>query len=146
MAYQKIANSDWVRRLSDATDIPPVPSNSAYQEYLRWVALGNEPADAPSVSDVPETISDRQFYQRLAQLGFISADEALAAVGPGAIPAALLSLVDGLSDGEERFAAKMLLTGATQFSRSHPLVAAFGSAFGWTPQELDEFWTSASAL
>ena len=35
-----------VIRLTDGTNIPFAPANTDYQEYLTWVAKGNEPLPA----------------------------------------------------------------------------------------------------
>jgi len=100
--------------------------------------------DAYSPSDpVPVVISDRQFFQQLAMSGVITIDEALAAVGPGTIPAGLNSLITQLPPNDQ-FTARMLLTGATQFERYLPLVSSFSSALGWSNTQLDDFWRSAS--
>lgn len=90
-------------------------------------------------------ISDRQFYQQLAAAGLVTESEALAAVSVGTLPAAVEAIVFSMSPGGQ-FAARMLLSGATSFARSHPLVEVFATAMGMTPHELDEFWRAAGAL
>jgi hypothetical protein len=95
--------------------------------------------------DVPVVISDRQFFQLLKVRGIITAEEALAAVGPGIIPAAMQAFIAQLPEGDQ-FAAEMILTGATQFERTHPLVPVFGTLFGWTSADIDQFWIEAYAL
>lgn len=116
------------------------PQRSVYQEAdCVRIALSAAATHAPRI------ISDRQFFQQLALLGIITPDEALAAVGPGEIPAAMSAMVDALPS-EQQFPARMLLTGATAFDRSHALVPAFAAAFGWTPQQIEDFWIAASAL
>jgi hypothetical protein len=42
----KLIEIDTVQRLSDNAFIPFDPANTDYQEYLKWVALGNEPLPA----------------------------------------------------------------------------------------------------
>jgi hypothetical protein len=40
------ANQENLIRLSDNANIPFDPANTDYQEYLKWVALGNQPLPA----------------------------------------------------------------------------------------------------
>ena len=44
-------NDNFVRRIKDDYIIPFEPSNTDYQEYLKWLAEGNEPLPP----DTPET-------------------------------------------------------------------------------------------
>jgi hypothetical protein len=99
--------------------------------------------DVPS--PVPQIISDRQFFQQLCIMGLITEDEALAAVGPGTLPASLSALVAQLPE-DQQFSANMLLKGATQFDRSHPMVAALGAAFGLQPNQIDQLWRDGNSL
>lgn len=103
-------------------------------------------SDAAPRPIVPQTISDRQFFQQAAVAGIITQDEALAAVTIGAIPVALQAIVDGIQDANEKFGAKMLLSGATVFDRTHPLTEAVGAALGWSRQQVDDFFIQAAGL
>lgn len=91
-------------------------------------------------------ISDRQFFQQAAIDGYISQAEALAAVQTGLIPGSLQAIVDQISDPDERFNAQMILSGATTFTRGHPLTNQIGTAMGKTPAELDAFFIAALSL
>lgn len=89
---------------------------------------------------VPEEISDRQFAMGLAIAGLITQPEALAFVKTGEVPAALQAMIGVIEDNDARFDAEMLVSGATVFKRSHPLVGMIASQIGWTEQQTDQFW------
>ena len=125
--------------------------------YKTWLAQGNVPTRiasmdelkdvliAAGVINVPQTISDRQFFQQLAIAKVISQEEALAAVKTGDIPSALSGFIAALPDAA-RFNAEMLLSGATLFQRAHPLTDAIAAAQGMTPEQVDEFFRQAAKL
>lgn len=125
--------------------------------YKAWLAQGNAPTRiatmdelkdvliAAGVIDVPQTISDRQFFQQLAIAKVISQEEALAAVKTGDIPSALSGFIAALDDAS-RFNAEMLLSGATVFQRNHPLTNAVAMAQGMTADQVDEFFRQAAKL
>jgi len=95
---------------------------------------------------VPRTISDRQFFHVLALLGAITQQEALDAVKTGEIPAAINAIVDAIPDETQKFGAKMLLSGAVEFRRDHPLVEQFGLALGYSSDAVDELFRNAAQL
>jgi hypothetical protein len=100
--------------------------------------------DAPP-PPVPLIISDRQFFQGLALNSTITQEEALVAVMTGTIPASLEAFVTQLPEADQ-FSARMLLSGAIEFHRDHPLVPAVGAAFSWTDAQIDDFWRFCEAL
>lgn len=102
-------------------------------------------AHDPTKTLVPEAISFRQFYQAAAMMGMITQDEALAAARTGEPPAMMKHIIDALPP-DQQFAVKMLLASATEFDRSHPLVAQIGHAVGKTDAEIDDFWRMAASL
>ena len=44
--YLMVERTDMILRLSDNAFIPFDPANTDYQEYLKWIAEGNEPLPA----------------------------------------------------------------------------------------------------
>lgn len=106
--------------------------------------LGISQVEGPA--EVPVIISDRQFFQALALQGIISELQALDAVKTGAIPAQMQVFIDAIPDSVARFSATMLLSGAVEFRRDHPLVAAFMVANGWDARQVDDLWRFAASL
>lgn len=101
------------------------------------------PKNEPVV--VPHAISDRQFFEELANRKIITEQEAIDAVATGSIPAIMLTLINGMPVAS-RFKAKMLLSGATEFRRNHPLVEVFALSQGMATQDVDDFFIAAAKL
>ncbi len=144
--YKSRNDTEAVVRLTDGAIIGP-ENETEWEEYQTWLSEGNTPEEPESeLLPVPSTISDRQFFQQAAILGVISQAEALAAVQTGTIPTVLQSIVDGIQNSSEKFAATMLLAGATVFERNHPFTNAVGNALGWSTQQIDQFFIDAAKL
>lgn len=95
---------------------------------------------------VPASISDRQFAHQLKKAGVITHAEALAFVQTGTIPAALSAIVEAIKDQDAREDAELLISGAVEFRRDHPLTGAIAAAHGWSDQETDDFFRAAGQL
>ena len=120
------------------------------EAQIGWLYDGGKfspPAEKPTsdVPLVPDIISDWRFFQQLAVAGMITQTEALEAVKTGDIPAAMEAFINTLP-ADQQFSARMVLCGATQFSRSHPLVAEFAAANGMTSDQVDDLWIKAAKL
>lgn len=119
---------------------------TAAQKHAEAVlAAGQAPAGGIPANVVPTTISDRQFFQGCALRGLCSEAEALEAVKTGTLPAQLEAFVTALP-ADQRFGARMVLSGAVSFNRSSPLTEAFGQMAGMTPAQVDEFWRFCAGL
>jgi hypothetical protein len=104
----------------------------------------SEVASYVPATPVPQTISDRQFFQQLANAGIISEAEALAS-NAAVIPAPLLAIIDQMP-ADQQFGAKMIVSGATTFFRDNPMTIAIGTAYGMTPEQINEFFRAAASL
>ena len=133
--------------LRDVTDDPGIEAAQTIQELQAvWPAVLDQSISEVPLPPVPQIISDRQFFQQAAFLGIITTDEAIAAVATGTIPAILQAVVDDITDPDQKFAATMMLSGATTFERYHPFTNAVGAALGWTSDQVDQFFINASKL
>lgn len=148
-----LIHDDRICQIADAAkDCFPVAPD------LKWIEVPDDTTAADKFVDdavvkyvvppvpPPQSISDRQFFQQLALAGTISQAEALEAVKVGTIPAALQGFVDSVKDADQKFAANMLLAGATVFERDHPLTEAIGAAQGMSSDQVDDFFRAAAAL
>jgi len=46
VSYDNVERDDMIKRTVDGAVIPFDPANTDYQEYLKWVAEGNQPLPA----------------------------------------------------------------------------------------------------
>lgn len=135
----------WIER-NDSGVIKGVYANKQ-EGYAEEQIAGNDPAVIAFRNPpppVPQSISDRQFFQQLAVAEIITQEQALAS-NAAVIPAPLLAIIDQMA-ADQQFAAKMLISGATVFERNHPMTEAIGAAYGWSSDQIDAFFTAAAAL
>jgi hypothetical protein len=142
-------NIDGVRNPKIPTGVVEI-SDEVWLEFInnsgrrRWNGKKIEVYVPPEVVRIPDPISRRQFFEALANLGYITEDEAFAALS-GTIPEAFQPLIESLP-ADQRFSARMLLAGATSFERNHPVVQAIGASPEWGAQKVDALWLAASRL
>lgn len=119
------------------------PGGSVYGKVWNGAAIV-EPAPEPI--PIPNEISRRQFFQQLSNMEIISRVEALAAIQSGALPAPLQTIIDSLPTEDDKFDALMLVSGAQDFNRTHPLAEIVRQAMQWTVEQKDSFWRDAVKL
>jgi len=148
------ATGDIVNRalLGDGAEWHPPDGHEIVQDDQRVMFIGGKYvggqytapiSEPPPPPPVPQVISRRQFFQQAAILGTITQDEALAAVATGAIPSTLQTIINGLP-ADQQFNARMLVTGAAEFKRDHPLALVIGAALNLTSAQMDGFWAAAA--
>jgi hypothetical protein len=129
-----------VMKYVDGVNVEMTPEEEA--EFL--ATLPDPIALIPTTSII--TISDRQFFQQLAIDGFISQQDALDAVMTGVIPPLLAGFINNIEDPSANFNARMLMSGATEFQRNHPMVSMIADYMALPPEAVDDFFQRASAL
>ncbi len=96
---------------------------------------------------IPPVISDRQFSQQLALMGRITWDEATAWASRGDLPAELTTALESIpAEDNQRDIARLLLSSARDFERSHPMTATLGALLGFDEADLDDMWRAAALL
>lgn len=110
-------------------------------------ALATEAAK-PLASDprpVQDEISDRQFWQAAAILGYITEAEAEAAVTVGTIPALLLAAINSLPSGQ-RFPVRMAVAGSNVFRMSSPATSLLMQLLGKIDEDKIKIWRLGASL
>lgn len=92
-------------------------------------------------------LSDRQFFQGLAEREIITWDEAFAAIQTGTVPQTLVDLINAaIEDEMDRKRALFLVAGAVTFEFSNPLVPMIGARYEWDEEQLRDFWRFCASL
>jgi len=104
-----------------------------------WVAAANTvEVLLPAVAPVPQFITFPQLLIGLVTEAWITEAEGEAWLA-GTLPFAVLTVIDGLPEGQ-RFAAKARALRPSEVLRNDPLVASMGTAAGKTAAEIDTFF------
>lgn len=119
---------------------------------VRFVPAGHPLLDGLTIAAAqpltPAAISRRQFFHALYrhEPPLVSFAEAKAAIAGSTIPVALAMVIDALPEAFDREDVELLVLGATEFRRDHPVTTAMATAFGWAGASTDAFWRFAATL
>ena len=100
---------------------------------------------APGPPPVPHEASRRQILTALGIKGWITMDEAEAALATGAKPAAVLAVINSLPE-EQRFPARMKWAGFQHAYRTDAMVLALAQVEGKTDAEIDDLFILAASI
>ncbi len=91
------------------------------------------------------TLTARQFFIMLANSGYVTPEEAVAAAQTGAVPANIAAVFATLPS-EQALAAQITWAKMTTVARNEPLIAAVGASLSLTSQEIDQFFIDGQAI
>jgi len=112
--------------------VPDDPRNRHRQMISEWEAAGNTIPAADDVQPIAPPLTARQLRLGLVTNGF-SLDQVEAAIA-------------AIEDPQQRAVASIEWEYASQFERSHPLIAQVGAALGLTAEQIDQMWIEALGL
>lgn len=141
--YRLTQSETTVHRLTDNAFIPFDGGNRDYQEYLEWLAEGNEPE--PYVAPpppVPQSITRRQCAIELRERTLITPQEALDMTKYGDVPTMISQLFAQMTD-EDRIKAETDFAADT-YMRTNPLLISIMTKSGSTEEDIDQFFRDAS--
>ena len=114
------------------------------QNPILWEPEPEEPVTAKNIDPYVPAVSMRQLWSQAAARGFITEDEALAAMS-GTIPARIADMVDNLPV-DEAFASKMLLKSGEIIAANSMLASDIGQVFGLDENGQKEFFADAAKI
>lgn len=140
--YRLTSSPTTVQRLSDNAFIPFDGGNRDYQEYLSWLAEGNQPEPyIPPPPPVPQSITRRQCAIELRERQLITPLEALNMTKTATPPAMIQALFDQMSETDKIIAETDFA--ADTYLRTNPLLVQIMTASGATKEEIDDFFRQA---
>jgi len=114
-------------------------------------------AHDPTLTAIPQSVSERQFHQALATWspqvgkattpggGVITEQEAIDAVSVAAPPTPIDAFIKSLP-ADQQFAATMAFAGGTVANRYAPMMEQFRVFQGWTSRQMDDLYRYAATL
>jgi hypothetical protein len=91
-------------------------------------------------------ITPRQFYMQAEKEGYVTKQEVTDALKNKIIPSSIQSIINAISNPDQKFNAEMQLISSIHFQRNNPLSEMIGLSFGKTTYQIDQFFRDASEL